>query len=453
MRFSSSFKVGVLTLAAILILVFTVLWVKGRSLSAGERITVAFKDINGLRAGSGVQMMGVRIGQVESLTPKISSDNSFVELKFVITEPNIKIPTASSISIQQTGIIGEQFLEVTPPELKTIYIPFSNQKSMIHAGDKTEMVLSDKKEDIGLVKKAELVETKSLPNFISKDIKTDKAVKISYVIDMPGLILPEFINGKAVIEGNDTKLLLSPVKNIKIEKPDTKTPYTIIEPMRVSDFMKLQYRSASALAETNEKLSAILSEDVMADIKQTIKNADALTANANVAIDKVSSLVDVSKDEMLILSAEVNDLTSKMNKIADTVISITGDKEFTKTLHTTVKNVNRLSNNVNCLLENEETKALIADIRVTAKNVSEISGYVNDMTKDEELKAQINKSVTKLNTALDKLTITLDTVNYITEDERDNIKQSLKEVEATTANVKTFSEKLNKRFLLFRLMF
>ena len=156
---------------------------------------------------------------------------------------------------------------------------------------------------------------------------------------------------------------------------------------------------------------------------------------------------------MLILSAEVNDLTSKMNKIADTVISITGDKEFTKTLHTTVKNVNRLSSNVNCLLESEDTQALIADIRVTAKNVSEISGYVNDMTKDEELKAQINKSVTKLNTALDKLTITLDTVNYVTEDERDNIKQSLKEVEATTANVKTFSEKLNKRFLLFRLMF
>lgn len=453
MRFSSSFKVGILTLAAILILVFTVLWVKGRTLSAGERITVAFKDINGLRAGSGVQMMGVRIGQVESIIPKISADNSFVELKFVITEPNIKIPQASSISIQQSGIIGEQFLEITPPELRTIYIPFENSNNLLHVGDKVEMVLSKEKHNAGVIKKTELVETKALPAIISKDITTEKTVKISYVIDMPGLVLPELIKGSAIKENSETKLLLTPVKNIKMELPAPSSPYTIIEPMRVSDFMQLQYRSATALAETNEKLSAILSEDIMEDIKQTIKNADTLTANATIAIDKVSSLMDMSKDEMLILSKEVNDLTDKLNKIADNVINITGDEDFTQTLNTTVKSVNRLSDNVNCLLEKDETKELLEDIRITAKNVSEISSYVNCMTKDETLKSQIGRTVNKLNKALDKLTITLDTINYVTEDERENIKKSLKEVEETTSNVKRFSDKLNKRFLLFRLMF
>ena len=270
---------------------------------------------------------------------------------------------------------------------------------------------------------------------------------------MHGLQIPDLIKGKLVVKNSQEKLLLQPVKDILVQKPKTDSLYTIIEPMRVSDFMQLQYRSATALAETNEKLSAILSDDVMADIKQTIKNADELTANANKAIDKASALLDVSKEEMTVLSAQVNDLTAKLNKIADSIVTLSEDKDFAKTLSATVKNVNRLSNNVNNILEDPETACLISDVRTTAKNVSEISGYGNDMTKDPALKAEINTTVKKLNLALDKLTITLDTVNYVTEDERDNIKQSLKEIEATTANVKKFSDKLNKRFLLFRLMF
>ena len=54
---SSSFKVGILTVTAIIILIFTVMWIKGRSLSAGDRLEVKFLDVNGMRAGSGVQIL------------------------------------------------------------------------------------------------------------------------------------------------------------------------------------------------------------------------------------------------------------------------------------------------------------------------------------------------------------------------------------------------------------
>ena len=91
-KYSSALKVGILTLSAISILIFTVLWVKGRSLSGGERIDLAFKDVNGMRAGSAVQMMGLRIGQVEDITPVIQGKDSYVNLRFVITEKGIKVP-------------------------------------------------------------------------------------------------------------------------------------------------------------------------------------------------------------------------------------------------------------------------------------------------------------------------------------------------------------------------
>ena len=89
-KYASSLKVGILTLSAISILIFTVLWIKGRSLSGGERIDLAFKDVNGMRPGSAVQMMGLRIGQVEEITPVIQGEDSYVKLRFVITEKGVK---------------------------------------------------------------------------------------------------------------------------------------------------------------------------------------------------------------------------------------------------------------------------------------------------------------------------------------------------------------------------
>ena len=106
MKFSSSFKVGILALTALLIFFCTVLWVKGRAFSSAARIEVQFKDVNGIRPGSAVQMMGLRVGQVEEVIPVVEGDTSYVKLKFVITNPNVKIPKASMLSIQQSGLIG-----------------------------------------------------------------------------------------------------------------------------------------------------------------------------------------------------------------------------------------------------------------------------------------------------------------------------------------------------------
>ena len=413
MKFTSSFKVGILALSAIVILIFTVLWVNGKAISNAERITVSFKDVNGMREGSGVQMMGVRIGQVEEITPKLDASKSYVDVKFVITEPNIEIPRASELSIQQSGIIGEQFLEITPPRERVIYIPEQNKSLILHADDKVQMELDSKFYDIGIVKKVAIVETKSLPMLIKENINTKNAYKVSYIIDLPGLITPEQLNGKIVKEDNDKKLRLIPKEDIDIPYPTTETPYTVIEPMRIADFLALQYRSAESLVETNERIALLLSDDVIEELKQTSYN--------------------------------LNELTENINKI-------TGDEDFVASVANATKSFERLSNNVSGILEDPKTKTTLANLDITSKNIAELSSYINDMSKDAQLKAHVKETVVKLNTALDKLTITLDTVNYATEDE-EKLKQTMDDINETSENLKKFSQKLNKRFLLFRLMF
>lgn len=453
MRFSSSFKVGILTLTAILILVFTVLWIKGRTLSGGARLEVIFKDINGMRAGSGVQMMGVRVGQVEELVPKIDGENSGVIVRFVITEPDVTVPTASTISIQQSGLIGEQFLEITPPQINNIYLPVNDNSLILHNNDKVQMKLSKKYYNVGAIKNIEIIETNTLPLTVRENIKTKLAYKIGYVIDLPGLVLPNYILGNIVSEGKDKKLRIKPSNNVEIPYPQTDSKYTVVEPMRLSDFMQLQYRSAESLAETNERISTLLSDDVIADLQESALNIKKLTNNANTTFEKAQSLIDTSKEELEIVSTNANTLAIKLTTLADNINKIAGDKEFINSIETTTNSVNRLSCNLNKFMEEPTTKETLDNINVTSKNIAELSSFVNDMTKDKKLKSDINNSVVKLNTALDKLTVTLDTVNYITADQKDSIKCTLKDVNKTSSNLRKFSEKLNKRFLMFRLLF
>lgn len=452
MKFSSSFKVGILAISAIIILVFTVMWVKGKAISSAERITVSFKDVNGMRAGSGVQMMGVRIGQIEEIKPKINSAESHVDVKFVITEPNINIPKASEISIQQSGIIGEQFLEITPPRERTIYLPEGDKSMILHADDKVQMELDSKLYDVGIVKKIEIVETNMLPIVIKENIKTKNAYKVKYIIDLPGLVIPEMIDGKIVKDNNDKKLCLTPKDKVDIPYPKTDSPYTVIEPMRIKDFLELQFRSAESLIETNERISMLLSDDVIRDLQQTAVNVGILTENANLTMSKAQELIDLSKVELELLSQNANKLSDKLILLTDNLNKITGDKEFAQNVSDAAQSFTRLSNNISTLMEDPQMKTTLKNIDITTKNIAELSSYVNDMTKDAQLKKYLKDSVTKMNCALDKLTVTLDTVNYAIEDE-EKLKETMDDISETSENLRKFSEKLNKRFLIFRLLF
>ncbi len=451
MKFSSSFKVGILAISAIIILLFTVLWVKGKAISNAERITVSFKDVNGMRPGSGVQMMGVRIGQVEEITPKINSAESYVDVKFVITEQNIEIPRASEISIQQSGIIGEQFLEITPPKEKIIYLPETDKSLILHADDKVQMELDNKYYDIGTIKKIEIVETNMLPILIKENIKTKNAYKIRYIIDLPGLVTPEMLEGKVIKEDKEKKLRLLPKDDVDVPYPKTNSPYTVIEPMRIADFLALQYRSAESLIETNERVSLLLSDDVIRDLQKTAVNVNELTDKANITMVKAQELIDLSKIELEMLSEKADELSERLLVLTDNINKIAGDKQFVDNVANAAKSFTRLSDNISCLMEDPKTKATLANLDITSKNIAELSSYINDMSKDAQLKKYLKESVVKLNTALDKLTITLDTVNYATEDE-EKLKQTMDDINETSENLRKFSEKLNKRFLIFRLL-
>ena len=449
-RYTSALKVGILTLCAISILIFTVLWVKGRSLSGGERIEIAFKDINGMRAGSAVQMMGLRIGQVEEIIPVLNGKDSYVKLRFVITEKDVKIPLASQISIQQSGIIGEQFVEVTPPKIETIYFETSKDYTNIKKDDDIYMDLSKGNLPIGKVIDAGIILRSQLPYEMRQKIKTKNAVQLSYYIDLPGLVLDNDLLGVKIKDEKTTFYLLD---GETPQTPNSDLKYTVIEPMRLSDFMNLGYSATKAMLETNDKINEILSDEFIADMKGSVENIRDLTKNANTTLDKASKLIDTSRSELISLIKESQELVDSLTILSDNLNKIISDETLKKDVISSIKSVGKMSDNINKVLEDAQTKEIINDVNECMKNLSDITSYINEYTKDEKLKDDISTTVQNLANITKNISNIMDDYNKLEDTEKLKLRSTVKDVLTITKNVKKFSEKLNKRFLLFRLMF
>lgn len=451
MKMSPSFKVGILTLVALIILLFTVLWIKGRSFSSAERIEVHFKDVNGMRPGSGVQMMGLRVGQVEEIIPVVDGESSYVKMKFVITEPGITIPKASMLSIQQSGLIGEQFLEITPPRVRSVYIPVVG-KELLSNDAPVEIKLDDKYYDVGNVKKSQIMTAKLDPDELKDYIKTNYAYKVDYVVNLPGLIIPHFMTGKIVTEDGVKKLRIAPLDNAPLPYPQQTSPYTIIEPMRIADFMDLQYKAAESLTETNRIINELLNDSMIAEIRQSVTNFKDLTAQATTTLAKTEKLIETSRNDIDAVLWMMSDVSTNFNKLATNINGIIGDEKFKPMMYDTAESISNLSKQLTPILGAVDAKAFGEDLNAVMTNLNEISTSVNKMTKDENLKTKIETSIDNLNVTMCEVSNALETING-EDGDKEGLKQIVEDTSETVANLKKFSEKLNKRFLLFRLMF
>lgn len=451
MKMSPSFKVGILTLVALIILLFTVLWIKGRSFSSAERIEVHFKDVNGMRPGSGVQMMGLRVGQVEEIIPVVDGESSYVKMKFVITEPGITIPKASMLSIQQSGLIGEQFLEITPPRVRSVFIPVVG-KELLSNDAPVEIKLDDKYYDVGNVKKSQIMTAKLVPDELKDYIKTNYAYKVDYVVNLPGLIIPHFMTGKIVTEDGVKKLRIAPLDNAPLPYPHQTSPYTIIEPMRIADFMDLQYKAAESLTETNRIINELLNDSMIAEIRQSVTNFKDLTAQATTTLAKTEKLIESSRNDIDAVLWMMSDVSTNFNKLATNINGIIGDEKFKPMMYETAESISNLSKQLTPILGAVDAQAFGEDLNAVMTNLNEISTSVNQMTKDENLKTKIETSIDNLNVTMCEVSNALETING-EDGDKEGLKQIVEDTSETVANLKKFSEKLNKRFLLFRLMF
>ena len=107
-------KVGAFTLAGILLIVGSVIGLSGFSLSTdkGYTVYVGFHQVLGITEQSDVRLSGVPVGKVKSVT----NDGIGVTVTLGIN-PGVNIPTASTVTVGSTGVMGEKFINILPREV------------------------------------------------------------------------------------------------------------------------------------------------------------------------------------------------------------------------------------------------------------------------------------------------------------------------------------------------
>lgn len=108
-------SVGIFMLAGILALLVLALKVSGLSNSVGSNgyiISATFDNIGGLKPRAPVTIAGVRIGQVAGIELDRSTFKALVKIK--IDKSDNTIPTDSSATILTEGLLGSNYISLTP---------------------------------------------------------------------------------------------------------------------------------------------------------------------------------------------------------------------------------------------------------------------------------------------------------------------------------------------------
>lgn len=100
-----------LGIAAIFILTMRVSNVSGIGGTPGYQLTAKFFNVGSLEAGAQVNMAGVRIGRVTSIQLDPQTYEAVVDMHI---QKQYKLPEGSSASILTTGLLGNQYVGVTP---------------------------------------------------------------------------------------------------------------------------------------------------------------------------------------------------------------------------------------------------------------------------------------------------------------------------------------------------
>jgi phospholipid/cholesterol/gamma-HCH transport system substrate-binding protein len=103
-------SVGLLILLGIGCVVGITAWLRGARFGGSYSLAIELADAVGLNVGSSVKYRGVKVGRVDNLVPSLNG----VVAKVSISPPSTVIPRDSTVSVTQSGFIGQVELSIQP---------------------------------------------------------------------------------------------------------------------------------------------------------------------------------------------------------------------------------------------------------------------------------------------------------------------------------------------------
>ena len=101
----------------------------------GYEIYGVFSNVGGLKVGSSVEIAGVNVGRVKSITLETYQANVVLNLP-----KGLKIQEDAIVSVKTKGLIGEKYIEITPGGSDKIIKPGGRIRETRPAIDMEELI-------------------------------------------------------------------------------------------------------------------------------------------------------------------------------------------------------------------------------------------------------------------------------------------------------------------------
>jgi phospholipid/cholesterol/gamma-HCH transport system substrate-binding protein len=462
----SVLKVGIFTIVSLVCLTGVLYWLRGRALMQGPTHEVYFQDVDGLKIGAPVQLMGLRVGFIEAIEPIVEAKNFKIKVRFRITQQGTPPPKASVVSIEQSGLISEKLLEITPPRLTQVEVNTPFQLPLLSTLPSSislqsvplKLKTAQGPLTVGRIERVELLPTLSATPLVQK--RAFHRYRLFYRITQPGVLIPEFASYHVQADEQSKAPYLYLTSTSADWRPpsmdDKSLPsqwFTVEPPLRLKEFLDIQIASAEALKATNDKLNSLLDEETVQDIQQILANIRTLSKQATKLISTTDQLFQTLNADVNALVTSSYQLTKSLNALVGHLDGLVGDPKLQLQVRQTIGGVQSSVASLNSLLQNADLKDLLTRSKSTMEQLEGLTKDARNKLKAEKLSQQLETDLNLVGESLTKLNTVLGDVEKVTGSDKGNLGTIIQDARITTQNLKVFSEKLKGRFVLWKLMF
>lgn len=445
-----------LTLVSLLLLIGVLIWLRGKGLAEGDHFEAYFDDVNGLREGAPIQMMGIRVGFVDKVIPRILTSIDFktrrpvkkyrVQVLFTVQKDlPVSVPKGSYLSIEQSGLIGEQFLEITPPRQREVALSLPESASPPpDQGIPVKMYYQSGLLEVGRVES------------VHAEPKEDHQVKyhLFYRIVRPGTELPEEPVFRLVLNKKRRyELRILPEDGKLASVPEPSAFFTVENPLRMKRFLEIQMESAEALKVTNDKINQLMSDETISTLQSTLKNTEALTARAGGVLDSANALFRTTQGELGRLVSVSEQLAENVSKVSRNVNEIVGDPRLRSELSSTVASLRSASQSMQTLMNDPALRETLLNAQSASINAAELTASLKQTWGSPDMQQRLDRLSNQLDVSLTQLNRVLTTVEQSVDGKDERLKGIVEDTRAAAKNLRTLTDKFNGRFTLFKLLF
>ncbi|PSR16870.1 MCE family protein [filamentous cyanobacterium CCP3] len=343
-------SVGLLILIAVGLFGGLVLWLRG--LNPGQRsyrATFVFANTLGMQEGTSVRYRGVPVGRVLGINPSTNAVDVAVE----IVDSELRIPRDSSILVNQSGLIGDTTIDITPlrpltpPELTISPIGGDCPETIICDGDRLIGTVGASYES--LLRSAEsLANAFSDPELIN-DLKVtlDNAATLTETANL--------LSAELIVLSQQLRTDLGPLLASANRATDNVASAAAEFELTGNEINQLVTANRGTLVTTldNVSRSAANLQAITTTLRPAIQdgellaNLERLSANAALAAADIRSITGTfnSPDNLVMLQQTLDSARSvfqNANKVLADVDELTGDPALRRSLRDLINGLSGL---------------------------------------------------------------------------------------------------------------